>query len=190
MPDLLERFLPKFDTLFLGVKETDPLDLTKSDNPFGWLLKVLQHEDANEETIRETMQEVLAHIESLDTLSAWQQQRAILYIYQLVFYRRPAIEREGLYTFIATHTQHEEIKEMVMTSAEALFQEGIEKGAKENAIDSILLVLDTRFEIDDGQTLQSTLESIDNIQRLKHLLRLATDTATLDAFIESITTRS
>ncbi len=65
---------------------------------------------------------------------------------------------------------------MLMTSAEALYQQGIEqgkidgheqgriegieqgieKGAKETAIESILLFLETRFQLDDEQTLQST----------------------------------
>lgn len=212
VPDLLERFVPKFDTLFLGVKETDPSDLTKSENPFGWLLKVLQDEQADEETLRRSLGEVLVHIESLDTLSANHRKKLIVYLYQLIFFRRPKVERNDLYAFIETHTRQEEITEMVLTSAEALYQqgieqgkidgieqgkmegieqgkmEGIEQGAKENAIDSILLVLDTRFQLDDGQTLQSTLESINDIQRLRQLLRLATEVDTLDTFINTTDT--
>ena len=188
VPDLLERFLPKFETLFLDVKETDPSDLMKSENPFGWLLKVLQDEQADEETLRRTLQEVLVHIESLDTLSDSHRKKLIVYLYHLIFFRRPGIERDDLYAFIETHTRQEEITGMVMTSAEAFMQQGIEKGAKENAIDSILLVLDTRFQSDDVQTLQSTLESINDIQRLKRLLRLAANTQTLDTFINAIAT--
>ena len=208
VPDLLERFVPKFDTLFLGVNDTDPSELTKSENPFGWLLKVLQDEKANKETLRETLREVLAHIESLDTLSAFHRKNLILYLYQFIFFCRPTVERNELYAFIETHTQHEEIKEMLMTSAEELYQQGIEqgkidgielgkmegleqgiaKGAKETAIESILLVLDTRFELDDEQTLRSMLESINDIQRLKQLIRLATEADTLDTFINATAT--
>ncbi len=89
---------------------------------------------------------------------------------------------------------------MVLTSAEELYQQGIEdgkitgielgieKGAKETAIESIFLFLETRFQLDDEQTLQSTLESIDDIQRLKQLLRLAAKADTLDTFINAIAT--
>ncbi len=196
VPDLLERFVPTFDTLFLSVKETDPSDLTKSENPFGWLIKVLQDEKANKETLRETLREVLVHIESLDTLSEFHRKKLILYLYQFIFFCRPTDEKNELYTFIDTHTQYEEIPEMLMTSAEELYQQGIEQGkikgheegAKETAIESIFLFLETRFQLDDKQTLQSTLESIDDIQRLKQLLRLATKADTLDTFINATAT--
>ena len=42
VPEVLTRFVPTFDTLFLGVKDTDTYDLTKTGHPLGWLLAVLQ----------------------------------------------------------------------------------------------------------------------------------------------------
>ena len=69
-----------------------------------------------------------------------------------------------------------------------IIEQGIEKGAKENAIESILLVLDTRFQSNDGKELRSALESIDDIQRLKKLLRSAAKAETLEIFISDIST--
>ncbi len=90
VPQMLLRFVPRFDTLFLGVKDSDPAVLTKSENLFGWLLKVLQHEHADEDVLRNTMSEVFNHIDSLDSVSVSQLRNVILYLYQLVFFRRPS----------------------------------------------------------------------------------------------------
>ena len=49
LPDVLRRFVPVFETLFLGVKETDAETLTKGAHLFGWLLTVLQKEHGNQE---------------------------------------------------------------------------------------------------------------------------------------------
>ena len=45
--EALSRFVPKFDTLFLSVKETEAATLTKTGHPLGWLLTVLQQEKAD-----------------------------------------------------------------------------------------------------------------------------------------------
>ena len=42
-PKTLARFVPAFDTLFLGVKDIETDGLTKTDHLFGWLLTVLQN---------------------------------------------------------------------------------------------------------------------------------------------------
>ena len=65
LPDVLSRFVPAFDTLFLGVKETDEARLTQTDHPVGWLLTVLQKEDANKTAISSALSEALSHINVL-----------------------------------------------------------------------------------------------------------------------------
>ena len=42
LPEVLTRFIPTFDTLFLDVKATAPGELTQTGHPLGWLLTVLQ----------------------------------------------------------------------------------------------------------------------------------------------------
>ena len=66
--------------------------------------------------------------------------------------------------------------------------EGLEQGAKESTIESILLFLDTRFGANTAQTLKSPLEAIDDLRRLKQLLREAAETQSLEAFISSVVT--
>ena len=62
VPDMLAKFVPEFDTLFLSVKSTDPSILTKTDHPFGWLLTVLQKENANKQEIRAALIKAVTHI--------------------------------------------------------------------------------------------------------------------------------
>ena len=80
---------------------------------------------------------------------------------------------------------------LVETAAEERYQQGIEQGieqgAKETTIESILLFLDTRFEANTAETLKPTLEAIEDLQRLKHLLREAMRTQSLEVFTRTLT---
>ena len=59
-------------------------------------------------------------------------------------------------------------------------QEGRELGTRENAIDNILEVLDTRFQDCDVQILKPTFEAITDLQHLKQLLRTAAQASTIE----------
>ena len=67
-------------------------------------------------------------------------------------------------------------------------ERGKELGAKESTIEGILLLLDTRFEADTTHILKPALEAIDDLQRLKHLLREAAETQSLETFISNLIT--
>ena len=62
IPSVLSQFVPKFDTLFLSVKDTDVTDLTKTDHPFGWLLTVFQKEGASKDRIVDALVEAMSHL--------------------------------------------------------------------------------------------------------------------------------
>ena len=61
-------------------------------------------------------------------------------------------------------------------------EQGIEQGTKSGMIDSILLLLNTRFDSDRVAVLKPILESIDDLQRLKELVCEAAAAETLEAF--------
>ena len=63
--------------------------------------------------------------------------------------------------------------------------EGIELGAKANAIENILQILEIRFQA-SVTSVKSGLEAIDDTQRLKALIREAVETETLAAFIDKL----
>ncbi len=64
VPEILKRFVPSFDTLFLGVKATEAEVLTQSGHPLGWLLHVLQKEHSDETEISEALTDAMSHIAS------------------------------------------------------------------------------------------------------------------------------
>ncbi|MDE0017779.1 hypothetical protein F4141_15945 [Candidatus Poribacteria bacterium] len=93
VPEVLSRFVPRFDTLFLGVKETDPEALTETDHLLGWLLRVLQQEDASDAGgLSEALQAALRYLDTLPAAESVQHKNAILYLYHLILFRRPEAE--------------------------------------------------------------------------------------------------
>ena len=63
--------------------------------------------------------------------------------------------------------------------------EGIELGTKATVIDDVLQILEIRFQATE-RSIRSALEAIDDLQRLKALLREAVETETLAAFIDKL----
>ena len=55
-------------------------------------------------------------------------------------------------------------------SIEQGMEQGIEQGAKKATIEIIVLLLDTRFEVDAAESLKPALEAIDDLACLKYLL--------------------
>ena len=75
-----------------------------------------------------------------------------------------------------------------MNKAEQGVEQGIEQGRREASVDSILQLLDVRFDANAGPILKPALEAIEDLQRLKHLLREAAETESLEAFISDLIT--
>jgi hypothetical protein len=67
-------------------------------------------------------------------------------------------------------------------------EQGKQLGARESTIEDILLLLDTRFKTNTTQVLKPALEAIDDLQRLKNLLREAAETQSLESFISNLIT--
>ena len=65
-------------------------------------------------------------------------------------------------------------------------ERGIEQGAKRMAIENILLFLNDRFETNAAPMLQSTLEEINDLERLKALVGESARAESLGTFIDSL----
>lgn len=134
-PDMFSRFVPKFDILFLSVKETDASDLMRTVHPIGWLLTVLQNEHASKEEISQALINAAKHINTLDVEHIEQWRRAIFYLYLLIFHRRPYEEHDELKTLVhqeVLQSEHREEGEvMAQTMADYLFEQGEKRGKKE-----------------------------------------------------------
>ena len=179
VPEVLSRFVPRFDTLFLGVKETDPDALTETGHLLGWLLRVLQQEDTSDAgVLSDALQAALRYLDTLPAAESVQHKHAILYLYHLILFRRPETERESLIQLIQSHTTDTEVRNIIMTGAEAL----IEQGARETTIENTVAILTARFPQADVNTLKPVLDGIADLDRLKALNLHASLVSSLRAF--------
>ena len=164
---------------FFGVKETDPEALTETDHLLGWLLRVLQQEDASDAgVLSEALQAALRYLDTLPAADSVQHKNAILYLYHLILFKRPETEREGLIQLIQSHTTDTEVRNIIMTGAEAL----IEQGARETTIENTVAILTARFPHVDVNTLKPALDGITDLDRLKALNLHASLVSSLPAF--------
>lgn len=69
-----------------------------------------------------------------------------------------------------------------------IIERGIEQGAKRNAIENILDLLDRRFGASNAPDLSQQLETIDDLQQLKALFHEAIDVAHLENFMQVLQT--
>ena len=67
-------------------------------------------------------------------------------------------------------------------SAQYIMKQGIEKGERRSTIGAILDVLEIRFDLSEAHPLSTRIAAIDDLQRLKQLLRSAVQVSSLEAF--------
>ena len=68
LPEVLTRFIPTFNALFLDVKATAAEELTQTGHPLGWLLTVLQQEHAEDPAaMRQALLDALTGLRDLQT---------------------------------------------------------------------------------------------------------------------------
>lgn len=66
------------------------------------------------------------------------------------------------------------------------FERAFERGLRVGTIDSILTLLSDRFQPEAVQALKPRLETIENLERLKELLRAAPRAQSLEVFIQDL----
>ena len=77
-------------------------------------------------------------------------------------------------------------KHLVQTAGEEYYQQGIEHGARQNAIKSLFKVLEFKFDGRAVQALKPALESIQDLQRLEELHDEALRAETFEAFARTL----
>ncbi len=187
IPQFMEAFVPAFKVLFLDVKRTERETLTKSGHPFGWLLRVLQEEDADKTEFHEVLATSVSEISRSGETQDSQLWEALNYLILLIYHRRSEGERDAFVDLIKAQSPDEkEIEIMAQTAAEALIEQGkaegilegieqgreegmeqgIEQGARQMSIESTLRILTRRFPDADVNSLKPTLEAIEDLDRL------------------------
>ena len=194
LPEALRRFIPTFDVLLLDVKGEPDETLIGSDHPFGWLLTVLKAERYDREDFIAVLERLTEHLKGLpaDESAVWQQ--VIYYLYLLIFHRRSAAEQPVLAEIVSeTHPYlglSDEEEQLMRSMAEVTFQqgkqegrqEGIAQGEKRGTIESILALLNMRFETDAVAALRPALEAIDDLRVLREVLLEVPESENLEAF--------
>ncbi len=165
IPNVLARFVPTFDTLFLSVKETDEANLTKTDHPLGWLLNVLQKEDADKETMSAALTKSLSKLNALHSSQKSQMQKAICYLLLLVRHRRQKVEHEELIELIDQHTREINVGTISQSIDDAFIKQGEIQATQEN----ILKLIQSRFSSVHESLSESIANEIGAIQCLPEL---------------------
>ena len=184
LPEELKSFVPRFEILFFGVKQIATEVLTEKDRPFGWLLTLLQKENADETETRAVFSEAVSHLRSLQETDPTQWKEVLSYILQLVLHKRSAEEHPTLIELIAERSQDMEVTPMAESMAEVLIQQG-QIRAKREAIFTFLQHRFTRIP----EPLRNTINATENIAELNTLFESALAAQTLDdmdAFVEKI----
>lgn len=96
LPGELSRFVPRFDILFFGVKSADIETLTRTGDPLGWLLRVLQNEGGDKASLSRALIDAISYLEDLGASDAVQKREALVYLLMLILHRRPAEEQNEL----------------------------------------------------------------------------------------------
>ncbi len=91
---------------------------------------------------------------------------------------------ETILNIILEETMHQPA--IVEYLAEEAHQQGVQQGARETAREDILEVLALRLQPDTAETFKPTLEAIEDLQRLKQLLRAAALADTLEDFTQAL----
>ena len=114
------------------------------------------------------------------------------YLYHLILFKRPETEREGLIQLIQAHTTDTEVKNIIMTGAEALIEQGIEqgieRGAREMSVHNIFTVLSERFSQTEMEPVRPSLETVSDLTMLNELFRIALHISSVEAFLQAIDT--
>ena len=145
IPESMAPFVPTFEKLFLSVKNENIEKFTEVEHPFGCLMTVLQQENADETSMQEAMEAALTHLKKLASENPELHNHAILYLYFIVFFKRPETEQVKLKQLIQSQTHDKEVQNIIMTGAEALIQQGTEQGEIQTKRKVLLKLLDIRI---------------------------------------------
>ena len=191
IPDELSRFVPKFDILFLSVKETDTANLMQVDHPFGWMLSVLQKEKSDKEMIVNAIVESVSRLNAFSPTELEQRLRAIHYLILLILHRRPVNEHDDLLALVDQHAPDMEVEVMIKSMADMLIEEGkaagialgkaegLEQGEIRAKRETIFKLIQRRFG-SIPESISDQVGSIDDLSRLDILFDEVWDADSLD----------
>lgn len=185
LPVSLEKYIPNYEISFFNLKAIPAEKLVEYDHPFGWVLSVMQKEDANVKEFKEIVEQAVKHLEQIPFEKQANWSKLLHYLFMLIFNRREKSEQSDLFDIIEESildkSRREEVKKMGKTIAQSLIDEGIEKGMQQLLIDAL--------EIKFGSIPSDIIKSINNItgkETLKSLHYYAINSNNIDEFEEKL----
>ena len=139
VPELMTRFVPTFDILFLNVQFTDVDVFLEQNHPFGWLMSVAKQVLADEKSADDILMEALTRLDTLSPEESLLHAHAMIYLSHLVVSKRPQAERDNLIEHILIHNRDTEVKNIIMTGADALIQQGKAEGLELGKVEGLEL---------------------------------------------------
>jgi hypothetical protein len=131
-PGVLRRFVPRHETLFVGLDGLP--EASDGLSPLATVLRVLRAADGDTEAMKAALATAMRELEALPPGSQDEWRRATQYLVLLVRHKRTVDEQDALNQALAdaiVGERHEEVNEMTMTGAQALLQEGHRLGVDE-----------------------------------------------------------
>ena len=183
-------YVPSCSPLFLNVRDAS-IERLKQGGRLGQVLRLVQSRNADFETLRRTLHDVLRELDSMSESQSHRWRDFLYYLFCLVYHYRGNEEQSVLQRSIeeaATKSRHQsETSVMGKTIAQALREEGIKEGKKEGKKEGELLrgrellgiAISERF----GQVppeMQVQIDTNDNLEMLTEWMRQALRASTLD----------
>jgi hypothetical protein len=170
LPDSLEKFIPHHETLYLDLKTVKPEELTTDDHPFGWVLRVIQKEDATREEFEQVLHFAIQHLEKMRPEEKVNWEKLMHFLFAFISHRRKQSEQSELFDVIkntiSEKSHQKEVENMEKTIAQALMEEG----KKEGLCDAVSLGLELKFG-DDGIALMNKVRKLKSIEKLEEIIR-------------------
>jgi hypothetical protein len=181
LPSPLARFTPRFDTLYLPLKQTPTERLTATNHPLGWILRVMREEDALPADVESAYRDAMDWLLTLpqEEQTAWAE--AMYFLLLLVQHRRPSEEHERLreITEQTVHTRRSgrEVRKMFKTIIDVWREEGEARGEARGEMrgmvkakqEDILRLLTLKFGELPPEIVQR-VQAVRNVERLNGLL--------------------
>jgi len=170
----LEQFVPQHNTLFLNLKTTDPAELVAEGHPFGWVLRVIQKEDADKEEFSEALKLAVFNLDKLPEEERNQWAKLMWYLVLLIIHRRDEEERPEMISVlnetVRDRNRREEVLKMGRTAAQALMEEGEVRGALRTRQEVLLELMQDKFgSVPDR--VERQIKAIRDMNRLRELTR-------------------
>ncbi|HIE29526.1 TPA: hypothetical protein EYP66_19830 [Candidatus Poribacteria bacterium] len=182
LPKALERFVPHHDTLFLNLKTKPKEELIADGHPFGYLLQVIQKENATKEEVTEAIELAVKHFDSFPSEQQNQWAKLMYYLVLLIRHRRGSDEQDELISVVKEsiyeHKRREEVEEMGRTAAQELIEQGIaqgiaqgiEQGIIQSKQEDLLELMKVKFD-SVPQSVTDKIKRMQDTGRLNELIR-------------------